>query len=234
MDVKRDGQTRTFDVRTVLSLLASKHAIPPWMTKGCVEEPADVGPLVEATDRWLQRSFVRPIDGVGTNDFNALARVVSGSVRVTAVVPASSGEREYLLITHEIHCPGKGAKWTGFEGSVNLNSLEEWRHIVGRKAWRAKQMQAVFPDVYIRRLGLTAVVQADTQETVDTVVRGMRATLRRTTQGCQMTTVAGRLSKEHSHAPCASDLVVYARRHQSEEWNELRLALLEESVKLCQ
>ena len=238
MDLKRNSQTRTFDVRTVLSLVASVYNVPQWMRTTCGEELAGVRPLVMATEAWLDRSCSRPINRVKTHDLDTLARVVSRSVCVTRLVSASPGERKHLLVTHQIYCPQKEVKQTRFEGSVMLPNLQEYGHLLGREGWRVKTKYATHPDVYIRRQDLTVTVTADTQATVDLVVRDLQDTLRHFANRRQATVdavandVTATLRRfSQGGADSASDLVVHARQHQAEDWHELQQALLEASVE---
>lgn len=217
-ELRRDEQTRAFDVRTVLSLVAETHAVPSWMTAAGGEAPAGVWPLVREVELWLERTESHLIDAVQPHALDELARVVSRAVRVTVAVPAASdGDGEHLLVTHQVYCPMTGARWTArFHAAVELSTIEEYNHLLGQENSRVRQIQAVFPDVWIFPHHLAAVVSADSRAKVDMAARELRAALS-----------AVRRQALLEETRVASDFVAHAREHQLEEWHELRQALLE-------
>lgn len=209
---RRDGQTRTFDVRIVLSLVAATPAVPQWMTAADSEAPVGVWPLVEAVQRWLERTGSAIINAVEPHDLDALARAVAGAVRV-AVPVASDHGAEYLRVTHQVYCPMQGARWTACcHAAVSLLTAEEFTWLLPCENPHLRQILDVFPDVCIRHYCMAAVVTADSRRTVDAVAREMQAIL-----------YAARVRA----GGAASELVVHSRECTDEDWQELRHALLE-------
>ena len=214
--VWRDERTRTFDVRTVLSLVAGTRAPPTWTTAAGGEAPAGVWPLVGAVELWLERTDGRLVDAVQPHDLENLARVVSDAVRVTVSETSANGGA-HLRVTHQVYRPMTGARWSkSFHAAVALNTIEEYTHVLGREDSRVGQILAVFPDVSMRPHWLAAVVSADSRTKADMVARELRAAL-----------AVSRSQAPPGEARAASEFVAHARAHQREEWQELQQALAE-------